>query len=109
MDIEELVKSHSKALDKQVENCGHIKDKLLRGECERRSSQSLHFKSRLFRLAAIYSVMVFAFLLFNFKIIGWLKQNKPSHETLAILENPFQPIIPGSITQAYMEVGRWHE
>jgi len=110
MDLEKLINLHNRTLEKRVNEDGYLKERLKARlkEKNRLDSNSLIFRFR--KLMVIYSFIFLLLIFFNFKLIDWLSVEKsPRTHVITVSENPFQPVFPGSISQAYLEVIKWSE
>ena len=110
MDLEKLINLHNRTLEKRVNEDGYLKERLKARlkEKNRLDSSSLIFRFR--KLMVVYSFIFLLLIFFNFKLIGWLSVEKSSRtHVITVNENPFQPVFPGSISQAYIEVIKWSE
>ena len=110
MDLEKLINLHNRTLEKRVNEDGYLKERLKARlkEKNRLDSSSLIFRFR--KLMVIYSFIFLLLIFFNFKLIDWLSVEKsPRTHVITVSENPFQPVFPGSISQAYLEVIKWSE
>ena len=110
MDLEKLINLQNRTLENKVNEDGYLKERLNARlkEKNRLDSSSLIFRFR--KLMVIYSFIFLLLIFFNFKLIGWLGKENPHLTHLVIMnENPFQPVFPGSVSQAYMEGIKWQE
>ncbi len=110
MDLEKLIRSHNKALEQEVDNNVSLKNRLRTRLNEKNFREKSPLTLRLRRLVVFYGIVFMFLIFFNFKLIGWLGKEKPHLTHLVTMnENPFQPVFPGSISQAYMESIKWPE
>ena len=105
MDLEELFRSHNKLLDKEVENQTYLQQRIEAGFSERKDSGTFSWLLGLSKLVVLYGFIFLILIFANIKLINWLNNDKLSADKLIIAQqNPFQPIFPGSISQAYEEI-----
>ncbi|MCP4218258.1 MAG: hypothetical protein GY765_26720 [bacterium] len=104
MDINEIIESHNRRLNRKVEAEPFLSQRLKAGL--RDKERTAHPIRRLFPVKSLltYSLLLIIFVVLNFFIISSLeKKSSPPPSPLLITNNSLQADYPGSITLAYLE------
>jgi hypothetical protein len=104
MEVEEIIKLHSEALERKVEA-----DPFRPGRVKARLRENLRpARLPLGRTVLLYGLLVVVFTFVNFMVISGLKEKKvlPSRVSAYSVEtiDSLQATYPGSISHAYEEV-----
>jgi len=110
MDLEKLIKLHNRQLEERAKEDVYLGQRLKTRIKEKNHSNSNTLAFRLRKWMVVYTFILLLLIFFNFKLIGWLSTEKVSKtHAITMNENPFQPVFPASISQAYLEVLKWSE
>ena len=110
MDLEKLIKNHHRLLEEKSSEDGFLKQRLKARLNEKKTSALNPLVFRFRKWLVVYGFVFLILIFFNFKLIDWLSTKKsPNTHVITMIENPFQPVFPGSISQAFQEVFKWPE
>lgn len=110
MNIEKVIRLHNRFLENEVNDnvylIQRIRVRLKDKNFKKKSALNLRFR----KLVILYSLVFLFFIFINFKFLGWLNKEKTRETFLVTVnENPFQPVIPGSLSHAFLETFKWQE